>query len=81
MGAWRLLLCGLVVSDRQLLRALAARQRAAERSRDLDDRFAILICQAREEGRTVRELAALLGIGASTCQDWTRRGRQLRDQE
>ena len=71
-------LCGEVVTNKQLLRAQRARGRAAQRSRESDDRFALLVLQAREEGRTVRELAEVLGIGASTVQDWTNRGRQLR---
>jgi DNA-directed RNA polymerase specialized sigma24 family protein len=66
-----------VISDRQLLTAAAARRRAKDRVRDLDDAFALLIVQARAEGRTARGLADLLGIGPSTVNDLTRRGEQL----
>lgn len=71
----------LVITDRQLLRAARARLNAQARVRELDDDFARLIAQARREGRTVRQLAELLGLGASTVQDFTRRGRKLLDEE
>lgn len=70
-----------VISDRQLLAAAAARREAQDRSRELDDEFARLVAQARQEGRTVRGLADLLGIGPSTVQDITRRGNELLEGE
>jgi DNA-directed RNA polymerase specialized sigma24 family protein len=70
-----------VISDRQLLTAAAARRRAHDHARELDDEFARLVAQARAEGHTVRSLADLLGIGPSTVQDITRRGNELLDQQ
>jgi DNA-directed RNA polymerase specialized sigma24 family protein len=52
-----------------------------DRVRDLDDEFARLVAQARAEGRTVRSLADLLGIGPSTVQDLTRRGKELLEEK
>lgn len=71
---------GVVITDRQLLRAAAARKKSQDRLREHDDEMARLVAQARREGRTVRQIATLLGMGASTVQDLTRRGRELLDQ-
>lgn len=70
-----------MVTDRQLVSAAEKRRRAQQDSREQDDRFAILVATARAEGRTARQLAELLGMGASTVQDWTRRGKALLKRE
>jgi hypothetical protein len=65
-------------SLRRLQRLLANREQAARRPRKADDEFARAIVDVRDrEGVSVRVLADALQIGASTVQDWTRRGRQL----
>lgn len=70
-----------MITDRQLLKAARARLNAQAKVRELDDEFARLVAQARREGRTVRQLAELLGLGASTIQDFTRRGRRLLERD
>ena len=57
----------------------ARRLKAHTTANDLDDQFARAVLTLREQGWSVRLLAAELGLGASTIQDWTRRGRALKD--
>ena len=63
---------------RRLQRMLAKRERAQAQVRACDDEIAKAVVELRAaEGVTVRALADALRVGASTVQDWTRRGRQL----
>jgi DNA-binding transcriptional regulator YiaG len=67
---------------RRLRRLLARRNEKAQVLREIDDELALAVLEVREAERvTVRALAEALGVGRSTVQDWTRRGRQLRDHE
>lgn len=64
---------------RRLRRLLDKRNEKAARLRAVEDELALAVLEIREaEGLTVRALAEALGVGRSTVQDWTRRGRQLR---
>lgn len=60
-----------------LLELFHAYRATQHHTREAADALAIAVAEAREQ-HTVRAIAAALGVGSSTVQDLTRRGRELR---
>ena len=63
---------------RKLQQLLARRQAALAKFKANDDALALAVLAVREaDEASVRGLAETLGVGASTIQDWSKRGREL----
>ena len=64
-----------------LLLLLDVREIMARRRREYDERLEDFVLKLREEGASVRGIAAAAGVGPSTVQTWTKNARRRRNQQ